>query len=155
MTTKIPSCASFCLRQAAGDYGADHEPFIATAVEENFYADDCLVSVPDIELGIQMVEGLSSILSRAGFHVTKSLPNNHQVLSSVTEDERVNSVQINAFDNELHERVLGVQWSVASGEFKFVVALQMKPHTRSGILSSVNSLFEPLGFFPQLFYKQG
>jgi len=141
-----PSCTSFCLRQAAVDYGADYEMFIATAAEENFYVNDCLISVPDIERGIQNVEEFSSILSRAGFHLTKWLSNNHQVLSTVPEDERANSVQINTLDNELHDRVSGVQWNVASDEFKFIVALQMQPQTRRGILSSVNSLFDALGF---------
>lgn len=44
------------------------------------------------------------------------------------------------------ERVLGIQWCVASDEFNFRVLVKEKPFTRRGVLSTVASIFDPLGF---------
>ena len=44
------------------------------------------------------------------------------------------------------QTVLGVRWSVSSDNFSFKVSLDEKPATRRGILSTVASVFDPLGF---------
>ena len=47
------------------------------------------------------------------------------------------------------ERALGVQWCVETDTFQFRMILQDKPLTRRGILSTVSSVYDPLGFlFP-------
>ena len=46
----------------------------------------------------------------------------------------------------MQERVLGVAWNVEADEFRFAVAPPLKPRTRRGLLSTMNSLFDPLGF---------
>ncbi|XP_053395546.1 uncharacterized protein LOC128555836 [Mercenaria mercenaria] len=44
------------------------------------------------------------------------------------------------------KRVLGVQWSVESDSFQFRTTLSDQPFTRRGVLSTVNSIYDPLGF---------
>ena len=51
------------------------------------------------------------------------------------------------------DRVLGVQWDVKSDHFLFVYKLQERPPTRRGILSTVSSAYDPLGFSPQSFCR--
>ena len=52
----------------------------------------------------------------------------------------------NALDPfNLQERELDVEWNVQSDEFRFAVSLAMKPRTRQGLLSTMNSLSDPLG----------
>ena len=46
----------------------------------------------------------------------------------------------------LSEQVLGVQWCVESDAFQFRITLTNKPFTRRGILSTVSSIYDPLGF---------
>lgn len=54
---------------------------------------------------------------------------------------------MNLNHEELPEQiVLGVRWSVNSDTFTFKVILDEKPATRRGILSTVTSVFDPLGF---------
>ena len=53
---------------------------------------------------------------------------------------------MHALDCKLQERILGVAWNVQSDTFRFSVALLLRPRTRRGLLSTVNSLFDPLGF---------
>lgn len=58
---------------------------------------------------------------------------------------RVQDVEL-GFDELSVQTVLGVKWSVNSDTFSFKVALDEKPATRRGILSTVVSVFDPLGF---------
>lgn len=44
------------------------------------------------------------------------------------------------------QRSLGVQWNLMSNTFTFQVPNTEMPYTRRGVLSTVNSLFDPLGF---------
>lgn len=44
------------------------------------------------------------------------------------------------------QRTLGVVWDIESDEINFQVSKEMKPYTRRGVLSMINSLFDPLGF---------
>lgn len=44
------------------------------------------------------------------------------------------------------ERALGVEWCVASDQFQFRVVVKDNPLTRRGVLSTVASLYDPLGF---------
>ena len=44
------------------------------------------------------------------------------------------------------ERALGVHWSIENDCFGFRITLKDKPVTRRGILSTVSSIYDPLGF---------
>ena len=65
--TSSPSCAIFALRQSAKDFGIEFEPYVANAMENCLYVDDCLLSVPDSFVGIAVVNDLRSLLSKAIF----------------------------------------------------------------------------------------
>ncbi|KAI4824169.1 hypothetical protein KUCAC02_012705 [Chaenocephalus aceratus] len=43
-------------------------------------------------------------------------------------------------------RSLGISWDVTTDEFTFQVSMAEKPYTRRGVLSTINSLYDPLGF---------
>jgi hypothetical protein len=43
------------------------------------------------------------------------------------------------------EQALGVHWQVESDKLGFRIALQDKPLTRRGILSTIGSIYDPLG----------
>ena len=51
------------------------------------------------------------------------------------------------------ERVLGVQWFVVVDSFGFSIALKDQPLTRRGVLSTVASIDDPLGFLAPLVLK--
>lgn len=44
------------------------------------------------------------------------------------------------------QRSLGLSWNLETDSFSFQVSHNEKPFTRRGILSTVNSLYDPLGF---------
>jgi len=51
-----------------------------------------------------------------------------------------------SYDELPIERALGIQWCVESDKFQVCLALKDQPMTRRGILSTVASIYDPLGF---------
>ena len=104
------------------------------------------VALPSSDSAKLVVQQLTSLLSKGGFHPTKWLTNCPDVLNSIPAHERCTSVQQHVIDTSTNERVLGVLWNVSDDTFGFRVALPEKPVTRRGILSTLSSLYDPLGF---------
>ena len=69
--TSSPSCANFCLKQTAREFGHLYPSMISGAVLHNFYVDDCLVSVSTVKEAVTMQQKLTELLARRGFHLTK------------------------------------------------------------------------------------
>ena len=65
------SCASYCLRETAREFGKHNDPEITELVYKNFYVDDFLVSVDSPDHAIKVVENLRELLSKGGFKLTK------------------------------------------------------------------------------------
>ena len=66
----------------------------------------------------------------------KSIPN--------TERQEAKSQDL-YFDDDNLERVLGLQWCTETDTLQFKLILREKPLTRRGILSTVASIYDPLG----------
>lgn len=144
--TSSPSVCCFALRKTAEDNAHLYSSETIEAVLRNFYMDDCLKSVETIEEAIKIQEELRNLLARGGFRLTKWMSNNKDVIHAVPESERAPSVQSLAIDELPTERTLGVEWKIESDTFQFTPQLKSKPTTKRGILSTVSSLFDPLGF---------
>ncbi|XP_063962490.1 uncharacterized protein LOC135155922 [Lytechinus pictus] len=65
--TSSPSCAAFALRKAAEENGGVGLEEATKAVKDNFYVDDCLVSVATRQDAIDLSKGLRKVLSAGGF----------------------------------------------------------------------------------------
>ena len=143
--TSSPSCAAFSLRQTAHDYGSEFDPDISNVVYHNFYVDDCLCSVSSVQEGVKIVTQLPQLLQKGGFHLTKWSSNNSSVLQAVPGPERSTLLLNLDLDNSI-ERVLGIRWNIKRDVFEFKVNIPPHSLTRRGILSTLSSLFDPLGF---------
>ena len=135
--TSSTSCANFCLKQTAREFGHLYPSMVSGAVLHNFYVDECLVSVSTVKEAVTMQQKLTKLLARGRFHLTKWISNNDKVLESISELERSNLGQF-MLDNGVKENVLGTQWHI-KGDYK-------KPFTRRGLLSMTASVYDPLGF---------
>lgn len=81
--------------------------------------------------------------ARSGLRLHKFISNPKEVIESIPPEARAKKLK----DLDLPmERALGVQWCVETGTFQFGITLQNKPLTRRGILSTVSSVYDPLGF---------
>ena len=143
--TSSPSCAAFALRQTAVDFGGDFEATISTAIEPNFYVDDCLLSVPNVAMAFKMVELMTSILRNAGFKLTKWISNNQETIDSISKPEKSKTLRVGALVGSTNERVLGDMGDINFDGFRFDVCLPWTPCTKRGLLFTMNSLFDPFG----------
>jgi hypothetical protein len=96
--TSSPTCANFALRRTADDILRDFYTAVLDTVKRNFYVDDCLKSVPDEDEGVSLANGLTTLLARGGFHMTKWISNSARVIQSVLEEERSGSMKDLNFD---------------------------------------------------------
>ena len=78
----------------------------------------------------------------------KFTSNSREVTETIPEHERAKDLKnLDLHQNSLlTERALGVQWCVETDSFHFRMALQDKPLTKRGILSTVSSVYDRLGF---------
>ena len=139
------SCASFCLRETAKEFGKYFDPHISEIVCKNFYVDDCLVSVADEKQAANVIQDLCALLQKGGFKLKKWMSTSEVVLLLIPEEDR-STITKNAIPSFIRTCVLGVNWCVATDEFFFSISIPNCVITKRKILSVTNSLYDPLGF---------
>ena len=74
--------------------------------------------------------------------------NTERIISSIPQEHRAEQVKnLTLGQDKLPiERALGVIWCIESDTFNFRIELKDKPCTRRGILSTISSIYDPLGF---------
>lgn len=141
-----PGCANYGLKYLAKEHSLSH-PVGAQFVAKDFYVDDGVTSADSVEEAIQLAQEAREICSRGGLRLHKFVSNNHAVLQSLPPSECATETKTKdlPFNNTL-ERALGIQWSIKEDSFKFNYTVKNQPATRRGILSTVASIYDPLGF---------
>lgn len=142
-----PSVATYGLRRAEEgerEYGTEARLF----VEINFYVDDGLLSVPLEDEAITLLHNTQDMLALSNLWLHKILSNRVAVMKAFPPDDLAKGMKDLdlSTDPPPMQRSLGVNWDISQDVFTFQVADAEKPYTRRGVLSTVNSLFDPLGF---------
>ena len=141
-----PSCANFALRCTAENNSLEFGDDVINSVRQNFYVDDFLKSVSSPNEAKQLIKQITSLLTRGGFRLTKWLCNSREVLDTIDESEKARGVVgLDLTDRLPVERALGVVWDTETDTFSYTVSVKAKPVTRRGTLSTVSSIFDPLG----------
>ena len=143
-----PGCSNFALKATADDNEESLGFVPAEFLRQDFYVDDGLKSVPLVKETVDLVKSVKEMCKRGGFNLHKFTSNNKEVIQQIPEQDRAEEIKNLDFDREPlpMERALGVQWCIESDTFKFNISLKDRPCTRRGILSTVSSIFDPLGF---------
>lgn len=143
-----PGCANFGLKHLATQGEGKFSQAAARFVQRNFYVDDGLTSVESDEEAVQLVKDARDLCKSGNLHLHKFVSNSKQVIASLPREECAESAADLDFDlgQAKVERALGVQWCVSSDTFQFRVTVKENPFTRRGVLSTVASVFDPLGF---------
>ena len=117
-------------------------------VRRSFYVDDGLKSLPSIEEAVELVKDIKEMCKRGGFNLHKFTSNRKEVIQQIPVSNRAEGIKHLDFSREAlpMERALGVQRCIESDAFKFTISLKDRPCTRRGILSTMSSIFDPLGF---------
>ncbi|XP_052322001.1 uncharacterized protein LOC127908283 [Oncorhynchus keta] len=150
-----PSCANFSLRKTAEDNCERYDEEVIQTVKSNFYVDDCLKSVATEEQAIALTKNLRDVCSQGGFKLTKWVSNSRTVLASISDEHKAKQIKELDLDREKLpvERALGIRWNIESDAFTFRVTVKNRPLTRRGILSTVSSIYDPLGFLAPFVLK--
>ena len=91
---------------------------------------------------------LKQLLKLRGFNLTKWICNNREVIQAVPLADRSKKLHhINLSSDKLPRGIaLGLWWNAETDTLCFKVNVASKPATRRGILVTINSLFDLLGF---------
>ena len=87
------------------------------------------------------------MLTTTNIRLHKVVSNSVTVMEALPAEDRAKSVNDldPRCDIQPTQRSLGVYWDIEKDRFIFRVSLQEKPFTRRGVLSIVNSVYDPLG----------
>lgn len=147
-----PGCANFGLKHLAAEGQDRFNQNVVKFIQRNFYVDDGLVSVTSDVEAIQLVEEARKLCNTGKLRLHKFISNSKNVLKAIPKEECAESVKHldMALGEPLMERALGVQWCVSSDDFQFRITVKEHSLTRRGVLSTVASIYDPLGFLAPL-----
>ncbi|KAK0147231.1 hypothetical protein N1851_013346 [Merluccius polli] len=138
--TSSPGCANYGLKHVAAEGQGNFSDDTIKFIQRNFYVDDGLSSVASEDQAIQLVKEARELCSTGKLRLHKFISNSKKVLDAIPKEECAAAAK----DKDM-ALALGVQWCVASDEFQFRVIVK-DPLTRRGVLSTVASVYDPLGF---------
>ncbi|XP_021366693.1 uncharacterized protein LOC110459000 [Mizuhopecten yessoensis] len=140
-----PSPAVATLRKVVEDASDDIKEF----VQKNFYVDDGLTSCEDVDSAVSLMKRTQQTLKENGsIRLHKIASNNQEVLDAFNSEDiakDISGIDIQQEKAPL-QRSLGLQWDLRNDSFTFQIDFEDKPYTRRGVLATINSLYDPLGF---------
>ena len=146
--TSSPACATFGLRTLCKMSSHGSNSLAKNFINHDFYVDDGLASFPDPDAAKAVVRDAISICKEGNLRLHKFASNSPELLLSLPKTER-NLQDVHCLDvddgSQPLERTLGLLWSLKSDGFQFSSELKETPNTRRGVLSSISSIYDPLG----------
>lgn len=145
--------AKYGLRQSVADHP---DPEIRELVQRNFYVDDLLVSVPLEKQAVNLIRRTQeALMDGRKLRLHKVAFNPHEVISAFDVEERAKDLK--HIDLRLDEaplqKSLGLPWDLQTDSFKVDVSLDLKSFTKRGMLSTLNNLYDPIGFISPVTLK--
>ena len=129
--TSSPSVAGYVLKKVAEDNSTDADQLVIKTVQRNFYVDDCLKWMSDIDSTINLIEQLRALLLSGGFFLTKFTTNCCKILFSVPGPDGAVANDVDIMCNELPiGNTLGLVWIPETDAIKIKVHVKEKPITR-------------------------
>lgn len=140
-----PTVATYGLHRSVIDADSDVQDFVF----HNFYVDDGLVSCESEDQAVSLMKRTQRALMDGGkLRLHKIASNSKSALKQFDQNDLAKDLKSMDLGSDVlpTQRTLGVVWDIESDEINFQVSKEMKPYTRRGVLSMINSLFDPLGF---------
>ncbi|XP_055623647.1 uncharacterized protein LOC129767058 [Toxorhynchites rutilus septentrionalis] len=135
-TCSAPYVAARCLKQVAIESKARF-PQASSVIETDFYMDDMVTGLDDLDELIELKEEITAILNDAGFKLHKWNSNSSAL---VPDDRKKDEVKI-----------LGLRWNSKVDVFGFQSELQMHTKiTKRNVLSDIQKIYDPLGMLSPL-----
>ena len=150
--TSSPAVATYGLRKTAlveeVKFAADAREF----VENDFYVDDGLKSTSTTEEAVDLLKRTQAMLTTANLRRHKIALNDPGVTSAFrVEDQATGPCDLDLSHADMSaskqtiQRSLGVSRNLKTDSFTFIVSMGNKPLTKRGVVSVINSLYDPFG----------
>ena len=139
-----PAIATFGLRYTATTDKAKEFPEASKLINENMYVDDALGSADSVEEATKILKDSMTILDDYGINLHKIVSNKPQLMSNFPVSKLAAQKELIDISHS-DQKTLGICWRTSSDEFVFKCEFPNRPLTKRGCLSTVNSLFDPLG----------
>ena len=142
-----PGVANFCLHQTAQAHRQEFGDEASDFLLRDFYVDDGLKSVSTVEQALKLIQCTQAMCAKDNLRLHKFASNSKDVLEALPANDRAKDLK----DLDLRrdtmpvQRSLGTYWCIESDTFGFRIELRDKPATRRGILSTISSVYDPLG----------
>ncbi|VDI67426.1 Hypothetical predicted protein [Mytilus galloprovincialis] len=145
-----PAVATLGLRKAAQASEQEFGSHVTSFVTRDFYVDDGLTSCPTKEEAVKLMKDTQQALAKYGnLRLHKFASNCAEVMSAFHASDLASNLKDLDLESDSKplQRSLGLSWDVNTDNFLFQLSSENKPITRRGILSTINSLYDPLGIF--------
>ena len=142
--TSSPAVANFCLRFVAKDLAADN--LAKNYIENAFYVDDGLSSANSASEAVETLQQAIAALGKYNVRLHKVNSSSREVLQAFPESERSSSTHNFRYEEIPSQRTLGILWKPEKDVFAFEVSIPERKFTKRGVISVINSLYDPLGF---------
>ena len=142
--TSSPSLANIGLRFAV--LNSKHTTEDAQSfVFKNFYMDDGCGSASSPEQAIKVLKDTVASLQNFNIRLHKIASNSPTVIEAFPDSEIADGASRD-FNHSENFRTLGVEWNSKTDRFAVRTNVPTKPFTKRGVLATINSIFDPLGF---------
>ena len=152
--TSSAGCANFSLKYLSKSYNMEFAS-AASFIYQDFYVDDGITSVENPDQAIRIIQEAREICSLVKTRLHKFISNNRTVIESIPVTERANEIQeVDLAKEKLPtERTSGIHWNIESDMFCFPFHVKECATTCRGIVSTIASIYDPLGFISPFVLK--
>lgn len=143
-----PSVAIYGLKRTAVEGESEYRSDVRKFIEHHFYVDDGLKSFASEDEAIDILIRAQKMLAQCNIRLHKISSNSPVVTSAFPGEDLATGLQgleLGQHDPPL-QHSLGLGWDLSTDQFSFRVEINDKPFTKRGVLSVINSLYDPLGF---------
>ena len=148
------ACSNYALKETAKENEKKYGTETARTLRENLYVDDLLKFVNSEDDAVKLIQNVRSMCNERGFNLTKFVSNAKEVLHLIAETFRRNGVKDKVLGYPLpDEQVLGIFWNVEVDTLGFKIAIKEKVLTRRGMLTTLSSIYDPLGLGAPILLK--
>ena len=143
-----PAVATYGLCRTAIDGEEEYGEEAKKLIGRNFYVDGGLPSLLSTQGATDLVKSAQATLATANLRFHEVVLYSVEVMEAFLAEDRAKDVRDLdlCHDSLPAQRSLGVSWDLETDAFTFKVSLPENPFTRRGVLSIVNSVYDPLGF---------
>jgi hypothetical protein len=143
--TSSPALANIGLRFAIDNATPTVSPQVRNFVYHNFYVDDGLGCSDTVEEAINTISETKKALQQFNIRLCKINSNSPDVLNAFPVSECSTDKELVHIQEELVQPTLGVLWNIQEDAFILRTTVPERPFTKRGIISTINSIFDPIG----------